>query len=149
MLDRFASRIAHNDPRVRQEAMTLMVALLQRQLGTEHKRVFLIQNYELVKTALNLLKNETVPRLMLVEHQLIVSSILREPAKMEDAAFCELIKSGQYSDGTVDFTFYDQFLQYGGLDIYEEARLRFQKTPQIQNVLNHFMECLFSREAQE
>jgi hypothetical protein len=55
----------------------MMIALIQTQ--REHRKVFLIQNYDVIKTCIRLLREERVPRLVLRELELIFQSIILQP----------------------------------------------------------------------
>jgi len=77
ILDRFATRLVHSDPKVRLEALRMMIALLQTQ--REHRKVFLIQNYDVIKTCIRLLREERIPRLVLRELELVFQAIILQP----------------------------------------------------------------------
>ena len=77
ILDRFATRLVHSDPKVRLEALRMMIALLQTQ--REHRKVFLIQNYDVIKTCIRLLREERIARLVLRELELVFQAIILQP----------------------------------------------------------------------
>ena len=80
VLNRFAPRMAHNDLEARIEASNLMFSLLRlfsHSAEDSHKKEFLIQNYELIRTAINVLKNESSERVTPILLDIIILSVTR------------------------------------------------------------------------
>lgn len=80
-MDRFAPRMAHNDVEARKEASLLMFNMLRiHSYSSEdwHKKVFLIQNYELVRTALSIMKNECSERVLLILFDIITLAVTKQ-----------------------------------------------------------------------
>ncbi len=80
VLDRFAPRMAHNDLETRKAASHLMQSLLRIYSHNPedcHRKVFLIQNYELIRTALSVLKNEHCERIVPLLLDIITLSVTK------------------------------------------------------------------------
>jgi len=72
--------MAHNDLEARIEASNLMLSLLRlfsHNSEDAHKKEFLIQNYELIRTAISVLKNESSERVSPILLDLITLSVTR------------------------------------------------------------------------
>lgn len=138
ILDRFATRIVHQDPAVRIEGILLMVALLRQQ--TDHRKEFLVQNYDLVKTGLKLLKAERVARIAMSELDMITLSILRD-SQTYNTEFDPDLNGVNFEH--IFPSFLDEFHQNQGSAVYDEVRIRFQESPKIVHLVNTFIDHYF------
>ena len=76
ILDRFAIHMTNrNEIRLRNAALLLFSALLTYQ--RDHRKVFIIQNYDMIKTLLQVVKEEKVLRLLMIELDLIEKCFLK------------------------------------------------------------------------
>jgi hypothetical protein len=64
------------DNKAKCQSLLLVLTLLRQQ--EEHRKEFVVQNYDLIKSVINLLKGETVPRLVRIEIEVIAHCILRD-----------------------------------------------------------------------
>jgi hypothetical protein len=72
--------MAHNDVEARLQAAMLMFSLLRvfsHSGEDQHRKVFLIQNYELIRTSLSVLKNEYSERIVPVLLDIITLSVTK------------------------------------------------------------------------
>jgi hypothetical protein len=65
----------HADSTVRFESLRLLLIMIKQQ--SDHRKVFLIQNYDIIKNSLSILGSETNPRVCVVLLDLIAYSILK------------------------------------------------------------------------
>lgn len=97
-----------------------------------------MQNYDTIKTALKLLREESAPRLVLLELELVSHSIL----KISDSF--DSTNSEYYCAPNVEGCFIDQFFQNDGIEIYEVVRGKFCSNEKIVLAISVFADCLFS-----
>lgn len=130
ILDRFASLLIYKGcPDARQNATIFMSNLIRVQFE-EHRKLFLIQNYNLVKTCLIVLQNEKIVRNISALIELIEFSFLKR------------IENDDFDDDDVDprnvrMTFVDQFMQYDGPEIFEKILHDYQKNEAIYNRISN------------
>ena len=68
--------MVHSDIVIRCESLKLMGAILKT--TADYRKQFVIDNYEVVKTAIKLLSNESQPRVAKQEYNLIVYSLIND-----------------------------------------------------------------------
>lgn len=105
------------------ESVMLMIALLKQQ--RDHRKEFLVQNYDLIKVALELLKSELCPRLVFQVLDLITFSVVRDTELLLNNIEGLNPEGPETVLQNVELPFLLQFFQYDGIDIYEGLRGRF------------------------
>ena len=120
-----------------------MLALLQQQSEVDHRKIFLIQIYDLVKTSLKVLRNETNPRIILTLHLLIVNSIVK------DINQYELYDHQQTDLQNIELSYLDQFFQYEGVEIYEDLKLKYCNMKELNQPLMFFSNKFFDLDPKE
>jgi hypothetical protein len=133
MLDRFSTRMVHTDLRAKYFSVVLILVLLKQQ--SEHRKVFIIQNYDVIKTSINLLKSETSPRIVRLLIELVSHSILRDssdfnPLNPHDPKALE--------STNIEHSFLEQFFNYNGSDVYEELKHRMRANETIFKLISVF-----------
>lgn len=99
--------------------------MVKRQ-NEDHRKTFLVQNYDLIKNALLVLKNETSLRIIRVILQLIECSILKRIDEYSYDPESEFVDVQN-----IDFSFLDQFISYDGIEIYDYIKMRFRENTDI------------------
>ena len=100
--------MAHNDLEARIQASNLMLSLLRifsHCPEDSHKKEFLIQNYDLIRTAINVLKNESSERVSPILLDIITLSVTRHFALDVQDYSAALNKMEDFSN--VEFSYLD------------------------------------------
>lgn len=133
ILDRFATRMVHTDLRARYNSMILLLALLRQQ--EEHRKVFIVQNYDIIKTVINLMKSERSQRLLRLEINLIAHSILRECKDYDSLNPQDAVALDPLN---IEMAFLEQFMSYKGHEVLEDVKHQFRENESIFNIVTAF-----------
>ena len=118
VLDRFLARLADPDPAVRYECLLLLCALVGSQ--RDHRKVFLVQNYDVIKNLLQIINTEHTCRMVLLQFEIIEKAIIKNALLYDpEQDFVET--------RNVEMSFLNQFFLYDGVDIFESIKERFAK----------------------
>jgi hypothetical protein len=107
--------MAHSEVGVRCEGIRLLFALVR--IEEDHRKTFLVQNYDLISTSLNLLKREASPRVILTLLDLITCCILKSSNQFNPENYSSSLNAIDLIQNT-DFSYLEQFLQLDGANIY-------------------------------
>ena len=101
--------------------------------------MFIVQNYDVIKTVINLIKSERSQRLLRLEINLIAHFILRDTKDYDSLNPQDAVALDPLN---IETAFLEQFMSYKGHEVLEDVKHQFRENESIFNIITAFQETI-------